>query len=120
MQLPVEDDEVLKYLTDMKKKIEIHISSHGGQDEFLWVHLGVNGGLVDNQLQIERRCFNSKMFKDKNVPVRGPNCLLDDSKYLDAHYKTLLPINSMFRRLKKDHPFLKLSDNPGRYLCNYI
>lgn len=108
------------YLSTLKEKIEIHNRTYGSSDKFVLIHFGVNGGLKEMEVQLERRCFNAKCFTDKNVPVRGPHSRIDRSKILDFDYKTGLPINAIYTRLHQAHPYLKLSDNPGRYLCNYI
>lgn len=116
----MEDDQVMEYLTDLNEKIHQHRTNYGTSDKFVLIHLGVNSGLKDMEIQLERRCYNAKCFVNKNKVFRGPNFPIDEHKYLDAPHKTKLPINAIFDRLKKDHPCAKMSDDPGRYLCNYI
>ena len=119
-QLAVEDDVVLAYLGSLYEKVLAHQSTHGFKDEFLLIHLGVNGGLEDLETHLERRCFNGKCFKDKNKGLRGPNTRIDPEEILDHVHRTSLPINRLYERVKVLHPFFKLNDDPGRYLCNYI
>lgn len=119
VQLAVEDDVVLGYIQLLREKVDAH-RRFNPNDAFVIIHFGVNAGLNDMEVQLERRCFNGKCFTDKNVPVRGGNIRIDDYMHLDHDYRTSLPINAIFDRLRTVHPYLKLSDNPGRYLCNYI
>lgn len=119
-QLPVEDDQVLAYLQDLSGKVVEHQSVHGKTDQFLFIHIGVNGGLKDMEVQLERRCFNAQCFVEKNKPIRKPYFRVENEKPMDFSRRTKLPINALYRSLKEKHPYVRLSDDPGRYLCNYI
>lgn len=119
-QLPVEDDVVLAYLLDLRGKVIEHQSTHGKTDQFLFIHIGVNSGLKDMEVQLERRSFNGQCFVEKNKPIRRPYFRVDNSQPMDASHRTRLPINALYRSLLAAHPYVRLSDDPGRYLCNYI
>ena len=118
-QLVVEDSEVDTYLNSLEAKIVDHMKAYP-DDKFVVLHLGVNAGLKEMEVALERRCFNGKCFENKNVPVRGMDDPIDSLKTSNSVYRTLVPINTLHRTVKKKHPCVRISDDPGRYLCNYI
>ena len=118
-QLPVEDDMVYEYLNALRTKIRAHQSMHSGE-EFLIIHLGVNGGRDVLQVDLERRAFNSKTFRGKNEWDGTCKDQIAEDQLYYSHTRTRVPINEIYSRLKPKHPFLNVSDSAGRYLCNYI
>ena len=80
----------------------------------------MNSGLKDMEVQLERRSFNGQCFVEKNKPIRKPYFRVDDNLPMDFCHRTRLPINALYRSLKAAHPYVRISDDPGRYLCNYI
>ena len=113
---PKAADEAIEHLHSKVKSIRIP----GLQQKFLMIHLGVHSGLTDFEIQLESRCYNSRNFTPENEYTPNKLTHIDQSKPHDDTVTTLLPIVELSKKLKEKHPFVKLSTDPGRYLCNYI
>ena len=115
----MEDDVCVDFLRKARDLVMQHRAEHDNE-EYLVVHMGVHSGLKELQVNLERRCFNGRCFEGKNL--YRPNYLDRVSRLnpLDQVHRTLVPVNAIQARLQATHPFVELSDDPGRYLCNYI
>lgn len=109
-------DEFLDLASQTIKNEKIDLST----EDVVVVHLGVNSGLKEMQVNLERRCFNGTCFVEKNKYVRGYFGVVESEEPADFTERTLLPINAIHNELKQKHSFLMINDDPGRYLCNYI
>lgn len=117
--LAVEDDVCVDFLRKAKELISRHRREHPNE-EYLVLHLGVHGGMRELQVNLERRCFNGRCFEGKNSYRPGFLGRVSNLSPIDEVQRTLAPINHIKARLEAAHPFVEISDNPGRYLCNYI
>lgn len=117
--LAVEAEVCLDFLRKAKDLVSRHRKEHPNE-EYLVLHLGVHGGMNVLQVNLERRCFNGRCFEGKNE--FRPDFLAQVSALspIDDVQRTLAPINQIKARMEAAHPFVVISDNPGRYLCNYI
>jgi len=117
--LVVHSKDVNTFLEQLDELITKHQETHP-RDRFLIVHLGVNGGLRELELQIESKCYNCTNFNDGNVYVPGLQMEIDKQKKLDESLNSTLPLDEIHEILTTKHPHIKISEDPGRYLCNYI
>lgn len=117
--MAVEDDVCVDFLRNARDLVLQHRAEHDNE-EYLVLHLGVHSGMKELQVNLERRCFNGRCFEGKNS--YRPHFLDRVSKLnpIDQVHRTIVPINTILTRLQAAYPFLQISDNPGRYLCNFI
>ena len=115
----MEDDVCVEYLRSARDLVVRHRADHDNE-EYLVVHLGVHSGVKQLQVKLERRCFNGRCFEGKNSYRRFYLDRVSPLSPIDDVHRTLTPINAIHARLRTALPFVEVSDDPGRYLCNYI
>lgn len=86
----------------------------------VWLHLGVNGGA--KKFAIERQAFNEATFCCPDElgwqPLKQP-IVLDDGETTKTR-QTHCSAESICDLLKKKGFDVTLSDNAGRFVCNYV
>src|SRR3989338_6719950 len=102
----------LRQLTDTKRKVQPHRRD-------LWVHFGVNGS--SNQFSFEKLCWNEADFRCPDEqqwqPTKQP---IDPTLSLSDCYKTGFPISLLLFHFSQFPWTVGLSENPGRFVCNWI
>jgi len=82
------------------------------------IHFGVNSQAKEYNLELHG--YNQADFRcPDNQGNIARNQKIDTKLPREHYYRTLLPIELAFLRLKDAFP-VKLSMDPGRFLCNYI
>ena len=117
--LDVHSESCQNFVKTIKAEIESHKAKNEGH-RYLVIHIGVNSGLKNFELQLESKCYNSSNFKDGNVYVKDSKEAIHKENELDSAICTKLPLEKIKKNLEKNHPHVKISVDPGRYLCNYI
>lgn len=117
--LVVEKDVVDECLQRLDNKIKDHQKENPGE-HYLVIHLGVSAGLKHPEVCLERQCTNAKCFVSQNKYIKGTNDPICPSQPPTHSLTTPLPLNSLYSSLKPSQPCLRLSTDPGTYLCNYI
>jgi len=84
----------------------------------IWVHFGVAAS--NRKVHIERTAFNDASFgcadNSGNVYSRRPVCA---GEPLDARRHPALPLEAVVASLANDGYSVAISDDAGRFLCNY-
>lgn len=93
-------------------------SSNNGQ--VIWLHLGVNSGAT--KFAIERLAVNEATFRCADElgwqPQRVP--IVPEDGGINQIRKTCCPTESILELLKKKGFDVTLSDDAGRFVCNYV
>eukprot|EP01017_Pseudomicrothorax_dubius_P029969 TRINITY_DN3684_c0_g1_i2.p1 TRINITY_DN3684_c0_g1~~TRINITY_DN3684_c0_g1_i2.p1 ORF type:complete len:237 (-),score=39.90 TRINITY_DN3684_c0_g1_i2:116-826(-) len=105
------------YYEEMREQIGSVISSGGIP---VVVHLGVNFG--GKQIDLELHGYNEATFRGAdNEGVKKEKERIAKAFPLEHYFRTQLPIREICQTLDEKHPCcIKLSNDPGRYICNYI
>ncbi|KAG8079575.1 hypothetical protein GUJ93_ZPchr0007g5254 [Zizania palustris] len=92
-------------------------SAHG---QVIWIHLGVNSGAtkfaLENQAVNEAtfRCPDELGWKPQRVPIVPSDGSISQTR------ETTLPVNDLTKSLRKTGYDVMLSDDAGRFVCNYV
>jgi len=82
------------------------------------IHCGVNASAKDIRLEIHG--YNNADFRIPDVrdyqPREQP---INGIMPLEHYYRTMMPLKKTLEILEKTHK-VGLSDDPGRYICNYV
>lgn len=93
-------------------------SSNNGQ--VIWLHLGVNSGAT--KFAIERLAVNEATFRCADElgwqPQRLP--IVPEDGGINQIRKTSCPTESILEFLKKKSFEVTMSDDAGRFVCNYV
>ncbi|KAH0669042.1 hypothetical protein KY289_023535 [Solanum tuberosum] len=93
-------------------------SSNNGQ--VIWLHLGVNSGAT--KFAIERLAVNEATFRCADElgwqPQRVP--IVPEDGGINQIRKTSCPTESILEFLKKKGFDVTMSDDAGRFVCNYV
>ncbi|XP_027347124.1 uncharacterized protein LOC113858613 [Abrus precatorius] len=85
-----------------------------------WLHLGVNSGAL--RFAIERQAVNEATFRCPDElgwqPQQVPIVLEDGG--ISRTRKTSLPVGAILKSLKKGAYDMMISDDAGRFVCNYV
>jgi pyroglutamyl-peptidase len=95
-------------------------STSGAPAAVVFVHLGVFASATS--FRVERRAYNEATFRypdasgrqPRNVPVRP------EDGGVDRCLRTTLPVNAVVRALRGKGHDCAVSDDAGRFLCNWI
>lgn len=86
----------------------------------VWLHLGVNSGAV--RFAIEQQAANEATFRCPDElgwqPLQVPIVLEDGG--VSRTRKTCLPVDAIFKSLKKGAYDVMVSGDAGRFVCNYV
>ena len=109
--LEVAAEDVDAYIDECKKRVDEH------QGKVLHLHLGVGPNLV---YHLENVCYNQKDFRapdNKNYqPLNEP---IYPNEPLDRPIHCKIDLKEVAKKLSVDYK-VAVSDDPGRYLCNYV
>ena len=82
------------------------------------IHMGVDSGA--EAIHLEVNGYNNADFGGPdNRNYQPEKEKIQKSFPLEHYFKTTLPVEEICQNLDKKHK-VKLSDDPGRYICNYI
>ena len=108
----------------------LHVST-GGVDDYLDereacvkpgninVHIGVHGKAT--RFALEKFCYNNKDFRIPDSSGKQPEKEpIDASMELDASLMTDFNVTDIKKKLSGRGFDVEVSDDPGRYICNYI
>lgn len=130
--------QIVEYLEDECFSIEgydsyfnvLHVST-GGVDDYLEeresnvklgnvnIHIGVHGKAT--RFALEQYCYNNKDFRIPDSSGKQPEKERIEP-LMDLEYPLVTDFNVMeiCKKLKKKGHDVAVSDDPGRYICNYI
>lgn len=99
------------------------ITEHG--DNQIFIHIGVDSNATS--IKLEQCAYNNMNFRVPDVCGFQPqNSHINSSSELDSPLYSTLPLpqlceemNSSFPSTQEARPTVNLSQDPGRYLCNY-
>lgn len=89
-------------------------------DQIIWVHMGVNSGAT--KFAAERRAVNEATFRCPDEmgwqPQRLP--IISEDGELSHFRETAFPVPELVDSLVKKGFNVALSDDAGRFVCNYV
>jgi len=95
-----------------KKEIE------NPQTKQILIHLGVHGKA--GKIHLEVHGYNKAHFRGAdNKNYQPQNEKINKSFPLEHYFKTIMPVEKICTALESNHK-VQISDDPGRYVCNYI
>jgi len=84
-----------------------------------FIHLGVDSG--SKGFKLERKSFNNSNFRIPDALGHQPeSCKIDNSQELDSPLCCSFDIEAALQTLQGEGFNVSASDDPGRYLCNYV
>lgn len=103
------------------KTLESGISrTNTNNEQVIWIHLGVNSG--SSKFALERRAVNEATFRCPDQlgwqPQQLPVVLEDGG--ISRSRQTSLSTEAILKFLKKKGFDLVISDDAGRFICNYV
>jgi len=115
--LDVSADAVNEYIEKIIKEIEEAEKNTSSVKQVL-VHLGVYAG--SSTINLEKHAYNCADFRGPDNKGYQPREEKISKKYpLEHYFRTFYPVEEIHKRLANKHK-VKISDDPGRYVCNYI
>ncbi|CAN0923978.1 Pyrrolidone-carboxylate peptidase [Linum grandiflorum] len=89
-------------------------------EQVVWVHLGVNSGAV--RFAIERQAVNEATFRCPDELGWQPNNhpIIPEDGGPTSAIETCCSVDEMLRFLKKKGFDVMISDDAGRFVCNYV
>ncbi|CAN1151190.1 Pyrrolidone-carboxylate peptidase [Linum perenne] len=89
-------------------------------EQVVWLHLGVNSGAT--KFAIERRAVNEATFRCPDEmgwqPQNHP--IISDDGEITCLRQTCCSVDAILTSLKKKRFDVTISDDAGRYVCNYV
>lgn len=125
-----EEGTPLAPLSCVKESFDVlHVSKTGIDEYFdsvhvshdnISIHFGVNG--KGTQFQLEKFCYNNMTFRVPDMCGFEPNAeCIDSDCVLDRPNQTHFEVEEVCKKLKEEDGFdVVVSEDPGRYCCNYI
>ncbi|KAL9246489.1 hypothetical protein vseg_020018 [Gypsophila vaccaria] len=95
-------------------------ASNADNESIVWLHLGVNSGAQN--FAIERQAYNEATFRcpdELGWQPQGEAIVADDGD-ISKTRQTECKAEAIFRFLKKRGFDLMISDDAGRFVCNYV
>jgi pyroglutamyl-peptidase len=113
--LEVSVPAVTEYVESMKQHVD-----QASSGPVFYVHFGVNGG--GQVVHLERFAYNCADFRVPDQRGLQPRASpIEPSKPLDCPLSSTLNLERIaFRMMQKGRPEVRLSVDPGRFLCNYV
>ena len=115
---PELDDIVLEVLPVAVDKVD-KFHENLPDDGLCFIHLGVNGS--GTSIQLEKVAYNNMDFRcpDESgyTPQKTP-IIADEG--LDAPLSSILPLDDIANELAEEGFNCTVSEDPGRFLCNYV
>ena len=82
------------------------------------LHCGIDG--QSEKIKLERFAYNSAAAV-YDIDNKLPKCSeIDDAREGDFRLTTMLPLTSLCEKLSETNEGVIVSDDAGRYLCNYV
>jgi pyroglutamyl-peptidase len=83
------------------------------------IHLGVDS--AGQHFKLERSAYNNTSFRIPDATGAQPNaCKIVDEFEFDEPLESKFDLDSALTQLQDEGFDVKSSDDPGRYLCNYV
>ncbi|CAN1187455.1 Pyrrolidone-carboxylate peptidase [Linum perenne] len=101
--------------------LESSTATNGDKNEqVVWVHMGVNSGAV--KFAIERQAVNEATFRCPDELGWQPNNhpIIPEDGGPTSAIETGCSVDEMLRFLKKKGFDVMISDDAGRFVCNYV
>jgi pyroglutamyl-peptidase len=102
------------------KTMEAGISTSNANEQVIWLHLGVNSGAT--KFAIERQAINEATFRCPDElgwqPQQQPIVLEDGGT--SRGRETCISIETILKLLKNKDYAVTISDDAGRFVCNYV
>jgi len=115
--LNVTADDCKKYISEIMSELEKK-EAENPQSKQILVHMGVDDSA--QKISLEIHGYNNADFggPDNNnyCPI---NEKINKTFPLEHYFKTIIPIEKVCTALQSKHK-VQISDDPGRYVCNYI
>ena len=113
----------LRILDVSTKAVDAYYDSidlYNSSSKHLVIHLGVNAGAT--HFQIEEYAYNSTTFRiPDNEGFQPTDSCISSELPLDSPLKTTFPAAHIINACRINSDLVvELSDDPGRYICNYI
>ena len=101
------------------KEFTIKIANDPTSNNIIMIHLGVDSNSTNYKL--ETSAYNNKTFRVPDELGQQPcNETINQNQPLDSILKTNLPLEAINTTLQSEGYNVNLSDDPGRFICNYI
>jgi len=104
------------------KAVKEFFEKHAAQcvPHTIFVHFGVNSGA--KQIALERTGWNNADFRCCDERKWQPCCepIHNTISYTEHCFQTSFPLASVHQDLKQNGCQVEISDDPGRFVCNYI
>jgi pyrrolidone-carboxylate peptidase len=117
--LAVTDASADEYLQQLHEEINAKIAEEP-KSKFLVIHIGVLSKIKEKEIRLESTCYNCKNFTEGNLRDIELKAKIENFEDLDFPISTLCDLETAVDSTKIEHPYVKISNDPGRYLCNYI
>lgn len=106
----------------------LHVSKKGIDEYFDTVHVSSNNISIHFGINSRSTCFNMERYAYNNMDFRIPDMCGDEPKMqcidegliLDYPRSTGFDLDDLINILQKEGFNVAISDDPGRYCCNYI
>ncbi|KAF3431244.1 hypothetical protein FNV43_RR25974 [Rhamnella rubrinervis] len=102
------------------KTMEAGISTSNANEQVVWLHLGVNSGAT--KFAIERQAINEATFRCPDElgwqPQQQP--IVPEDGGTSQGRETCLSIETILKLLKNKDYDVIISDDAGRFVCNYV
>ncbi|XP_028781974.1 uncharacterized protein LOC114756970 [Neltuma alba] len=108
-------------LPQLNQTLESGISKDAASNaHIVWLHLGVNSGAL--KFAIERQAVNEATFRCPDElgwqPQQVP--IVPEDGGISRTRETSMPVEAIFKFLKKEAFDVIISDDAGRFVCNYV
>ena len=115
-----DDDEITYEVLEVAvDKVNSYLCSLPQEDALCFIHLGVNA--TGDCIQLERMAYNNMNFRCEDEsgfqPKSTPIC---EELSLDGSIMSDLPLEEFATDMCNEGFNCKTSDDPGRFLCNYV
>ena len=107
--------EVLPVAVDKVDKFHENLPDDG----MCYIHLGVNG--QGTSIQLEKFAYNNMDFRCADESGYNPQATpIVSNEDLDVPLKSILPLDDIVKELAEEGFNCTVSEDPGRFLCNYV
>jgi len=110
-------EDCIEYINETMPKLENKQKEEPSTRQIL-IHMGVNGG--SKEISLEIHGYNNADFRIPDVRNYQPSNLeINSNLPLEHYHRTMFPVKSLVEKLSTKHK-VSVSNDPGRYICNYI
>ena len=116
----VDATSVIETLREGAETVCAEPSTSGAPAAVVFVHLGVFASATS--FRVERRAYNEATFRYPDASGRQPRCVpvRPEDGGVDRCLRTTLPVDAVVRALRGKGHDCAVSDDAGRFLCNWI